>query len=158
MKDSIKTWLNFGAISGVITTLWLMVGLAFGSGSDVIVIGGILTIAIADSMSDALWIHVSEESKNQKNKEVWLATIITFVTKFLFAISFIVPLLIFSLQTAVLVSAIWWLLVVIFVSYKIARNRWENPLNTILEHVGITVLVIVLTYIVWMWISNKFWT
>ncbi len=157
MKDSIKTWLNFGAISGVITTLWLMVWLAFASESYMIVIGWILTIAIADSLSDALWIHVSEESKNQNNKEVWVATIITFVAKFLFAMSFIIPILIFSLHTAVLVSAIWWLLIVTLISYKIAKNRWEKPLHTILEHVGITILVIVLTYLVWIWISNKFW-
>ena len=49
---------------GVITTLGLIVGLHSGTHSRAIVIGGILTIAIADAMSDALGIHVSEESKN----------------------------------------------------------------------------------------------
>ncbi|TKS61160.1 MAG: membrane protein [Nitrospira sp.] len=64
MKASWKTGLSFGLTSGVITTLGLMVGLHSGTHSRAIVIGGILTIAIADAMSDALGIHVSEESKN----------------------------------------------------------------------------------------------
>ena len=64
MKISWKTGISFGLTSGVITTLGLMVGLHSGSHSRAIVIGGIMTIAIADAMSDALGIHVSEESKN----------------------------------------------------------------------------------------------
>ncbi|MBH0196170.1 MAG: hypothetical protein HP494_11385, partial [Nitrospira sp.] len=64
MKASWKTGLSFGLTSGVITTLGLMVGLHSGTHSRAIVIGGILTIAIADAMSDALGIHVSEESNN----------------------------------------------------------------------------------------------
>lgn len=151
-----KTGINFGAISGVITTLWLMIGLAFGSESRIIVIWWILTIAIADALSDALWIHVSEEAKDKTSKHIWLATIITFLAKFLFAISFIIPLLLLSLHAAIFVSIVWWFLIVIFISYNIARSRKENPWHAIFEHVGITILVIVLTYFVWVWISNKF--
>ncbi|MGZ8381620.1 MAG: hypothetical protein ACXW4C_08190, partial [Nitrospira sp.] len=54
MKASFKTGLSFGLTSGVITTLGLMVGLHSGTHSRTVVIGGILTIAIADAMSDAL--------------------------------------------------------------------------------------------------------
>ena len=64
MKDSLRTGISFGLTSGIITTLGLMVGLHSGTHSRVIVIGGILTIAIADAFSDALGIHISEESKN----------------------------------------------------------------------------------------------
>jgi len=53
MKASFKTGLSFGLTSGVITTLRLMVGLHSGTRSRTVVIGGILTIAIADAMSDA---------------------------------------------------------------------------------------------------------
>ncbi len=157
MKNSIKTGLNFWATSGIITTLWLIIWLAFGSESRVLVIGWILTIAIADSLSDALWIHISEESKNKSHKSIWTATIVTFLAKFLFTISFIVPILIFSLYTAVLVSIVWWLIVIVLISYKIAKDRKENPFHTIFEHILITILVIVLTYFIWIWISKNFW-
>ena len=59
MNRAVKTGISFGITSGIITTLGLMVGLANGTGSRLIVIGGILIIAIADSFSDALGIHVS---------------------------------------------------------------------------------------------------
>ena len=86
MKNSLKTGVAFGLTSGIITTLGLMVGLYSGTNSKLVVMGGILTIAIADAFSDALGIHVSEESKNNvTEKEVWEATISTFFSKFLFS-------------------------------------------------------------------------
>ena len=49
MKSSYKIGLSFGLTSGVITTLGLLVGLDAGTHSQPIVLGGILTIAVADS-------------------------------------------------------------------------------------------------------------
>ena len=63
MKDSLRTGICFGLTSAVITTLGLMVGLHSGTHSRLVVLGGILTIAIADAFSDALGIHMSEESE-----------------------------------------------------------------------------------------------
>ena len=67
MNHSIKTGFSFGLTSGIITTLGLIVGLNSGTGSKLVVLGGILTIAIADAFSDALGIHISEESENKHN-------------------------------------------------------------------------------------------
>ncbi len=86
MNDSLRTGIFFGLTSASITTLGLMVGLHSGTGSKAIVLGGILTIAIADAFSDALGIHISEESENKHTeKEIWISTIATFLAKFLFA-------------------------------------------------------------------------
>ena len=94
MKTSFKTGLSFGLTSGVITTLGLMVGLHSGTHSRNVVIGGILTIAIADAMSDALGMHIAEESKNNGiPSEIWESTLATFVAKFLIATIFVVPVL-----------------------------------------------------------------
>ncbi|MCR4290314.1 MAG: hypothetical protein NUV86_08670, partial [Candidatus Scalindua sp.] len=66
MKESLKTGIIFGLTSGTITTLGLMIGLYSGTNSRCIVIGGILTIAVADSLSDALGIHISEEANHTR--------------------------------------------------------------------------------------------
>jgi len=58
MKESLRTGISFGLTSVTITTLGLMIGLYSGTNSRGIVIGGILTIAIAHPLSDALGIHV----------------------------------------------------------------------------------------------------
>lgn len=72
LKGSLKTGLSFGLTSGIITTLGLMVGLHSGTHSKLVVAGGIVTIAVADAFSDALGMHVSQESENQhSSREIW---------------------------------------------------------------------------------------
>jgi vacuolar iron transporter family protein len=157
MKQSLKIGICFGITSGIITTLGLMVGLSSGTNSQSIVIGGILMIAIADAFSDALGIHVSEESdKTRTNKEVWESTISTFVAKFLFALTFVVPVLFLSLNVAILVNIGWGIFVLSLLSYILAREHKESALKAITEHVGIAIVVIVSTYYVGEWISRVF--
>ena len=52
MRHSLQVGFSFGITSGIITTLGLMVGLSSGTHNKLAVVGGILTIAIADSLSD----------------------------------------------------------------------------------------------------------
>jgi hypothetical protein len=56
---AVRTGIYFGLPPGVITTLGLIVWLHAGTQSTVTVIGGVLTIAVADACSDALGIHIS---------------------------------------------------------------------------------------------------
>lgn len=157
MKTSLKIGMNFGITSGVITTLGLLVGLAAGSEIKSVVIAGILTIAIADSLSDALGIHISQESdKKNSQKQVWESTIATFLTKFIFACTFVVPVLLFPLLRAVIGSSIRWLAIITFVSYKIAKSQNKNPWHSIREHVLITIIVIFLTYLTGVGINKLF--
>lgn len=157
MDHSLKTGLCFGLTSGIITTLGLMVGLHSGTGSKLVVLGGILTIAIADAFSDALGIHVSEESENKHTpKEIWVTTLSTFFTKFLFALTFIIPVLIFELSTAIIVGVIWGLSVLAVLSHIIAKEQNKKPRGVISEHLIIAVVVIILTHYVGDWIAETF--
>jgi len=156
MNLSIKTGFNFGLTSAIITTIGLMVGLASGTSSKLVVIGGILTIAIADAFSDALGIHISEESRNSDEKTVWTATLVTFVTKFVFASIFIIPVIFLNLLNAVVVSIIFGLVVLSILSYVIAKKRKSNPYKVILEHLLIVVVVIVITYFVGQFVNRYF--
>ena len=127
MRESIEIGVSFGLTSGIITTLGLMVGLNTATGIKLLVIGGILTIAIADSFSDALGIHISEESSHRNShKAVWEATIATFFTKLIVASSFIIPLLIFNLSTAVIVNITWGFLLLVIFNYYLAKSKKEN--------------------------------
>lgn len=156
-RHSLKVGISFGATSGIITTLGLMMGLHSGTHSSLVVIGGILTIAIADAFSDALGIHVSEESENiHTPQQIWIATISTFIAKFIFASSFIIPVLLFKLNTAVKVNILWGLSVLTLVSYKMAEKQNVKPWKVILEHVSIAVVVIIITHYVGEWIAFRF--
>lgn len=156
-SDGARTGLFFGATSGVITTIGLIVGLNSGTRSITAVLGGILVIAVADAMSDALGIHLAEESDPETTHgHVWAATITTFVTKFVFSISFAIPLLLLPLATAVIASVVWGMCVIVVLSYFLARSQGESPLAIIVEHVGIAVLVVVLSHFIGVWVSNTF--
>ena len=155
LKHSLQVGFSFGLTSGVITTLGLMVGLHAGTNSKMIVIGGIVTIAIADAFSDALGIHISEESeKMHGEREIWASTITVFLTKFISAMIFCIPALLFELSFAILVSIAFGLLILGFVSYSIAEK--PNKLKAVAEHIMIAVIVIFITHYVGDWIAIAF--
>ncbi len=108
MKKSILSGMSFGLTSGIITTLGLMMGLSSSTHSKLVVIGGVLTIAIADAFSDALGVHISEESEDMHTEaEIWTSTISTLASKFLFASTFLVPVFLLDLSWAIAVSIAW---------------------------------------------------
>lgn len=152
-----KTGLSFGLTSGIITTLGLMVGLHSGTHSKLVVLGGILTIAIADAFSDALGIHVSEESENRHStREIWESTVFTFLFKFVFALTFIVPILLLPLGTAIVVGVAWGLSMLAIFSLYIAKEQKESPWKVVGEHLLIAVVVIIITHNVGHWIGTTF--
>ncbi len=152
-----RTGLFFGATSGVITTLGLMTGLNAGTHSLAAVLGGILVIAVADAMSDALGIHLAEEADPSSTTEhIWAATVSTFLNKFVFALSFVVPLLLLPLDLAVMASIAWGMFVIIVLSYFIARVQQASATAVIAEHVGIALLVVVLSHFIGVWVHKAF--
>ncbi len=155
-RDSaLRKGISFGLTSAVITTLGLMVGLHSGTHSRVVVLGGILTIAIADAFSDSLGIHVSEEADHTRTtRQVWAATLATFLAKFLFGMSFAVPVLLLPLTSAIVASLIWGMLILALLSYYIAKAQNEPPWQIIGEHVGIAAVVIGVTHWVGHWIAT----
>ena len=157
MKSSAIKGFCFGLTSGTITTLGMIVGLNAGTGSRAVVMGGILSIAIADSFSDALGIHVSEESDhNKSHREAWASTFATFFSKLLFASTFMIPIVFFELSRAITVSIVWGLAILGVLSFFIARSQKNNPLMVISEHLSIAVLVIILTHYTGHFIQNNF--
>jgi VIT1/CCC1 family predicted Fe2+/Mn2+ transporter len=147
MRLSIRKGFGFGLTSGIITTLGLMVGLNSSTHSALVVIGGIIVIAVADALSDSLGIHISEESENKHTqREIWESTLATFLSKLVFALTFIIPVLLLPLSLAIIVSVIWGLSLLGVFSYFIARMGGIKPYRVVTEHLAIAVLVIVVTH------------
>jgi VIT1/CCC1 family predicted Fe2+/Mn2+ transporter len=156
-NDGARTGLFFGATSGVITTIGLIAGLHAGTKSVTAVLGGILVIAVADALSDALGIHLAEEADPDANQHhIWAATVTTFLTKFVFAITFAIPVLLLPLWPAVLASVAWGILVIAVLSYFIARAQQASPVAIIAEHVAIAILVVVASHFIGAWVNATF--
>jgi vacuolar iron transporter family protein len=157
MEAGTRTGVHFGITSGVITTIGLITGLHSGTHSVRAIIGGILTIAVADAMSDALGIHISKEAEpNLSNLEVWRATLATFLAKFCVTGSFIVPILLLPLTVAVLVNVIGGLCILAALSFVIARSKQQPAWPVVAEHVGIALVVVVSTHYIGEWVSRTF--
>lgn len=156
-KHPIKIGLSFGLTSGIITTLGLIIGLYAGANSKFVILGGIFTIAIADAFSDALGIHISEESENKHTaKQIWAATFATWTAKFLFALSFVAPVLLLSNSIAIIASVVWGLILLGIFSYVIAKTKKEKPWKVIAEHLFIAGVVVATTFIAGKSISEIF--
>ncbi|NOZ77310.1 MAG: hypothetical protein GXO65_06540 [Euryarchaeota archaeon] len=156
MHHSMKIGLGFGLTSGIITTMGLMVGLHSGTHSKAVVMGGILTIAIADAFSDALGIHISEEFEGgHTHREIWESTMATFLVKFFFPLTFLVPVITLELPTAMVVNVLWGMGLLAATSFFLARETGSRPLWVVLEHLMIGILVIFVTHTAGDWISRN---
>jgi len=154
VNHSLRIGLSFGMTSGIITTLGLMVGLHSGTHLKIAVLGGILTIAVADAFSDALGIHMSEESERKHtDREIWQSTISTFFFKFIFALSFMVPVLLLELHTAIIVAVIWGLSALCILSLHISKGKRSRRWKVMLEHLAIALIVIVIAHYIGDWLS-----
>ncbi|VVB97588.1 Uncharacterised protein [uncultured archaeon] len=109
----IITGVSFGVTSGVITALGMIVGLHEATSSKIAVLAGIVIMAIADGLADAAGFHITEEAEFENgkpthtSKEVWMTTFFTFLAVCIFILTFAVPILVFQLQTAIIVDIAW---------------------------------------------------
>ncbi|MFV1977685.1 MAG: hypothetical protein ACC651_18235, partial [Candidatus Scalindua sp.] len=102
--------------------------------------------AIADSLSDALGIHVSEEANPARTTmQVWVATVATFLSK-LYAIVFIIPVLLFDLPVAININLVWGVFLLTILSYYLAKSQGVKPWKVILEHLIIIAIVVAITH------------
>ena len=155
MSLSIRKGISFGTTSGVITTLGMIVGVNASTSSRLAVIAAIVAIAIADAFSDAVAMHVSEESEGVHSRnDVFQATLSTFFTKFIFALSFVVPIWFLALDIAVVVDIIWGLLIMTVFNIFLARSQKEGVLRVVFEHLTIAVAVVLITYFVGSFLST----
>jgi vacuolar iron transporter family protein len=157
LKHALKTGTSFGLTSGIITTLGVMVGLHSTTRSKLAVAGGIIIIAVADAFSDALGIHISEESEAKHSAgEIWLATLSTLLSKTVVAALFIVPIILFSIQTAIYLSGGLGLIILAVLSSYLASQQGTSRLKAIAEHLTVAVIVIILSHYLGLLAANLF--
>ncbi len=163
----LSTGFSFGLTSGVITALGMIVGLYSATSSKLAVVAGLIVLAIADGLADAVGLHIFEESELEKGKtkhipkEIWLTTFFTFLFVFGFILTFVIPILIFPLKTATFVAIVWGILLLILLNFGIAKLKGENSIRLIFEHVSLAFLVIFISYytgnLITKWANNLNW-
>ena len=148
--------LGFGVTSGIVTTLGIIVGLSASTETKSVVLGGIMTIALADSLSDAFGIHIAEESASSSAIEVWTASAYTFIFKAISTLSLAVPFFFFALDMAVIISILWGILLLAIFSLALAHRSKEGYIKVIIEHLSIALMVLASTQVLGVWIKGNF--
>lgn len=147
VKNGLWKGLGFGISSGVITTLGVVVGLHSGTHEKLAVLVGILVLAVADALSDAIGIHISEETENEHSpRELWQSAFFTFISKLFVALSFIIPLQLLELNMAILVSVVWGIAMISVFSYLMAKSQKQKSAQVIAEHVTVMLAVVILAH------------
>ena len=75
---------------------------------------------------------------------------------FLFALIFVIPVLVFQLETAILVSVIFGLSILCILSFNIAKEQGTKPWKVVTEHLIVAIVVIVITHYLGEWVSLTF--
>ena len=87
-------------------------------------------------------------------REIWESTISAFVTKFISTMFFLIPILLFELSVAIIVSVVFGLLILGLVSYNIAEK--SERVKVVVEHVVIAIIVVLITHYVGDWVALIF--
>jgi len=134
---------SFGAVSAIVTSIGLIIGLGTVGISTPTIIAGLLIVGLADNLTDSLSIHVYQESEKLEQQAAFEATISNFVTRLLISISFVIVVLVFSSSTAVFVSLAWGIALLTGVTWLVAKSRGANVTTEVLKHLAVAAVVIV---------------
>ena len=153
-SHQLMTGMCFGVTTAVITSLGMIVGMHAATSSKLAVLAGIVVMAVADGLSDAIGLHTAEEAEVENGRrkhtprEIWLTTLFAFLSVFGFTLTFAIPILLFPLETAVFLAIAWGMLLLILLNFCIAKIRKENPLKIISEHVLLAIFVVIVSNLV----------
>lgn len=155
---SLYSWFEkiaFGMSSSTMTVLGITVGLVSAHQTSVVVIGGIATIAIADSMGDAMSVYTAKRSERGASTNVALrAGLHTLWSKMVFSLSFLIWFLLFPVPIAVYVSIAWGLFILFFIHFLIAYVRGERVTLTIVKHVALALVISCIAFFIGSFVSR----
>ena len=143
---------SFGAVSAIVTSVGLIFGFGAAGLSKATIIEGLLIVGLADNLTDSLSIHVYQESERLEGRAAFKATLGNFATRLLVSLSFVLVFQ-FSGASRVVVSLAWGILLLIGLTWLVARNRHAGVLAEILKHLAVAAVVIMVTQAIGTYVS-----
>lgn len=135
----------FGSSAAIVTNTSLIVGLGSAQTGKAPLIGALLTIALADNISDSLGIHLYKETEGGGSQLSLLATVLNFTARLLVSLSFVAIVLVSSVGQSIVIGVAWGLVLITLINYLIARNNSRASIWEISQHVLVAIAVVVLS-------------
>lgn len=147
---------SYGGTAAIVTSTALISGLSAANATKPVIVSTLLIAALADNLTDALSIHIYQESEQLDQKEAFTGTITNFLTRLLLCISFVVLVGLFPLAHAGKVAIVWGILLLATLTYLVARERKVSPSLEVVKHVVVASAVILASIAIGHWVSAVF--
>ncbi len=143
---SIKpAWISFGGTAAIVTSMGLILGLDASESSRQAIVGVLLIVALADNLSDSLSVHVYQEAEQLESREAFRSTLANFATRLLVALSFVVLAIALPRDSLATITVAWGLLLLVLLTYWIARTRGARIGREIAKHIAVAAIVLVVS-------------
>lgn len=139
--------MSFGAVSAIVTSVGLIVGFGAAEISKPTIVAGLLIVGLADNLTDALSIHVYQESEKLEERAAFRATLGNFATRLFVSLSFVMLVIGFSSVSAIVASLTWGFLLLMGLTWLVARSRQASVLSETLKHLAVAAVVIAVSRI-----------
>jgi len=133
---------SFGATSAIVTSVGLIVGFGSADVPKPAIISGLLIVGLADNLTDTLSIHIFQESELLEQRAAFRATIGNFLTRACIAATFVALMVLLSGSLAVLSCLAWGLMLLVGLTYFVARNRDVSVTSELIKHIALAAVVI----------------
>jgi hypothetical protein len=145
--------ISFGGTAAVVTSTALICGLSAVNTTKPIIISALLIAALADNLTDALSIHVFQESEQVSQHKVFSGTMTNFVARFLLSLSFMPIVGMLPAENTAKVAVIWGMSLLAILSFLVARERRVKPLPEVAKHLAAATAVIIASTLIPPWIN-----
>jgi VIT1/CCC1 family predicted Fe2+/Mn2+ transporter len=143
---------SYGATAGIVTSLALIVGLDAATATEAAIVSGLLIVALADNLTDALSIHIFQESERLEAREAFRTTLTNVGTRLFISLTFVLVVVLLPMASALVVSVIWGLSLIVALTYILARERKVSVTIEIAKHVSVALVIILVSRAIGVWI------
>jgi hypothetical protein len=148
--------ISYGGTAAVVTSMALVSGLSAAGASKAVIASSLLIAAFADNLTDALSFHIFQESEQLDQKNAFIRTITNFVTRLLLCISFVLLIGLFSLENASIVAIAWGIVLLVMMTYLVARERKVKPVPEVAKHLLVASVVVLASNMTGYWVGSVF--
>ena len=145
---------SYGGTAGIVASLSLIVGLDAATATKATIVSGLLVLALADNLTDALSIHMYQESEQLEARKAFKSVLFNFGTRFLVASSFVLIFVLLPVSGAVYLSVAWGLVLLASLTLFIARQRRASVISEVFKHISVALTVILVSRGIGGWIQG----
>jgi len=145
--------ISYGGTAAVVTSAALISGLGEAGATRPVIVSALLIAALADNLTDALSIHIFQESEHLAKREALAGTVSNFLARLLLCSTFIPLVWIFPLSYVQAAGVTWGISLLSVLTYLVARERGANVATEILKHLAVAVGIIMISRTAGHWIS-----